>query len=65
MRKRPLIVLSTVAAATLLLAGCAGGGAPESSGTPSPSASSACQLDAKSGDTSDAVVVEGKGQTPP
>ncbi|EQM80355.1 MULTISPECIES: FKBP-type peptidyl-prolyl cis-trans isomerase [Microbacterium] len=61
MRKRPLIVLSTVAAATLLLAGCAGGGAPESSGTPSPSASSTCQLDAKSGDTSDAVVVEGEG----
>ena len=61
MRKRPLIVLSTVAAATLLLAGCAGGGAPESSGTPSPTASSACQLDAKSGDTSDSVVVEGEG----
>lgn len=61
MRKRPLLVLSTVAAATLLLAGCAGGGAPESSGTPSPTASSACQLDAKSGDTSDAVVVEGEG----
>lgn len=34
MRKRPLIVLSTVAAATLLLAGCSGSGAPQSSGTP-------------------------------
>ncbi|PRB64914.1 FKBP-type peptidyl-prolyl cis-trans isomerase [Microbacterium maritypicum] len=61
MRKRPLIVLSTVAAATLLLAGCSGSSAPSSSGTPSPTASSACALDAQPGKTSDAVVVEGKG----
>jgi FKBP-type peptidyl-prolyl cis-trans isomerase len=60
-RKRPLIVLSTVAAATLLLAGCSGSSAPSSSGTPSPTASSACALDAQPGKTSDAVVVEGKG----
>ncbi|WP_136025834.1 MULTISPECIES: FKBP-type peptidyl-prolyl cis-trans isomerase, partial [unclassified Microbacterium] len=61
MRKRPLIVLSTVAAATLLLAGCSGSSAPSSSGTPSPTASSECLLDAQPGETSDAVVVEGKG----
>jgi peptidylprolyl isomerase len=60
-RKRPLLVLSTVAAATLLLAGCAGGGAPESSGTPSPSASSGCLLNAQPGETSDAVTVDGEG----
>ncbi|WP_244632540.1 FKBP-type peptidyl-prolyl cis-trans isomerase [Microbacterium sp. Se63.02b] len=60
-RKRPLIVLSTVAAATFLLAGCAGSSAPSSSGTPSPSASSACALDAQPGATSDAVKVEGEG----
>ncbi|MDQ0725795.1 FKBP-type peptidyl-prolyl cis-trans isomerase [Microbacterium sp. W4I20] len=61
MRKRPLIFLSTVAAATLLLAGCAGGAAPESSSTPEPTAASSCALDAKSGATSDSVVVDGEG----
>ncbi|AZH78257.1 MULTISPECIES: FKBP-type peptidyl-prolyl cis-trans isomerase [Microbacterium] len=61
MRKRPLIVLSTVAAATLLLAGCSGSGAPQSSGTPEPTAASQCALDAQPGATSDAVVVEGDG----
>ncbi len=61
MRKRPLIVLSTVAAATLLLAGCSGGAAPESSGTPEPTPSSSCALDAKPGATSDSVVLEGEG----
>jgi peptidylprolyl isomerase len=60
-RKRPLIVLSTVAAATLLLAGCSGSSAPSSSGTPSPTASSECLLNAKPGETSDAVVVDGEG----
>ncbi|MEV4774445.1 FKBP-type peptidyl-prolyl cis-trans isomerase [Microbacterium sp. LWH12-1.2] len=59
MRKRPLIVLSTVAAATLLLAGCAGGAAPESTKTPEPE--SACSVDVKSGATSDAVVFDGEG----
>lgn len=61
MRKRPLIVLSTVAAATLMLAGCSGGTAPSSSGTPEPSASSQCVVNAPAGATSDAVVVEGEG----
>ncbi|WP_341945611.1 FKBP-type peptidyl-prolyl cis-trans isomerase [Microbacterium sp. LWH11-1.2] len=61
MRKRPLVILSTVAAATLLLAGCSGSGAPESSSTPDPTASSSCALDAQPGDTSDAVVVDGEG----
>lgn len=61
MRKRPLIVLSTVAAATLLLAGCAGDAAPESSSTPEPTASSECALDAQPGETSDAIVLEGEG----
>ena len=61
MRTRPLVFLSTVAAATLMLAGCAGGAAPESSGTPEPTASSECALDAQPGATSDSVVVEGDG----
>lgn len=61
MRQRPLIVLSTVAAATLLLAGCAGGGSPESSATPEPTAASECALDAQPGATSDAVTVDGEG----
>ncbi|WEK59523.1 MAG: FKBP-type peptidyl-prolyl cis-trans isomerase [Candidatus Microbacterium colombiense] len=61
MRKRPLIVLSTVAAATLLLAGCSGSASPESSSTPEPTASSSCALDAQPGATSDSVVVDGEG----
>lgn len=60
-RKRPLIVLSTVAAATLLLAGCSGSGSPESSGTPDPSSSSGCLLDAQPGKTSDSIDVQGEG----
>ncbi|WP_341942438.1 FKBP-type peptidyl-prolyl cis-trans isomerase [Microbacterium sp. LWH10-1.2] len=61
MRKRPLIVLSTVAAATLLLAGCSGSSKPESSSTPSPTASSSCLAELKSGAGSDAVTVDGTG----
>lgn len=61
MRKRPLIVLSTVAAATLLLAGCSGDAAPESTGTPDSSAQSSCLADLSSGAGSDAVSVEGTG----
>ncbi len=61
MRKRPLIVLSTVAAATLLLAGCSGGSTPESTGTPDPAAESSCLADIASGAGSDAVTVEGSG----
>ncbi|WP_091232284.1 FKBP-type peptidyl-prolyl cis-trans isomerase [Microbacterium sp. 3J1] len=61
MRKRPLIVLSTVAAATLLLAGCSGDAAPESTGTAAPSADASCLADLPSGAGSDAVAVEGSG----
>ncbi len=61
MRTRPLLVLSTVAAASLLLAGCSGSGNPESSSSPDPSSSSQCLVNAEAGDTSDAVVVEGEG----
>ncbi|GAA2928331.1 FKBP-type peptidyl-prolyl cis-trans isomerase [Microbacterium luteolum] len=61
MRMRPLVFLSTVAAATLLLAGCSGSGEPESSSTPDPTASSSCALDAQPGDTSDAVTLDGGG----
>lgn len=59
MRKRPLVLLSTVAAATLLLAGCSGESAPESSSTPSPDTASSCLADLASGAGSDAVTVEG------
>ena len=58
MRIRLAAALSAVAATALLLSGCAGAGNPSAS--PSPSASSACLLDAKPGKTSDAVKVEGK-----
>ena len=61
MRTRPLRVLSTVAAATLLLAGCSGNGDPQSTSSPDASGSSQCLVNAKAGDTSDAVVVEGEG----
>lgn len=61
MRKRPLIVLSTVAAATLMLAGCSGGATPESTATPDASSESSCLADIASGAGSDAVSVEGTG----
>lgn len=61
MRKRPLIVLSTVAAATLLLAGCSGGATPESTATPDAASESSCLADIASGAGSDAVSVEGSG----
>lgn len=61
MRKRPLVLLSTVAAATLFLAGCSGNAEPESSATPDSAGSSECLLDAQPGDTSDAITVEGDG----
>lgn len=61
MRKRPLIILSTVAAATLLLAGCAGDAAPESTADPTASPNTACMADLPSGAGSDAVVVDGDG----
>ncbi|MFF7292212.1 FKBP-type peptidyl-prolyl cis-trans isomerase [Microbacterium sp. NPDC008134] len=59
-RKRPLLLLSTVAAATLLLAGCAGGAEPESSATPDETAgTTSCLADVASGAGSDAVTVDG------
>lgn len=61
MRKLPLIVLSTVATATLLLAGCSDSSAPSSTATPESTASNACALDAQPGETSDAIVIEGDG----
>ena len=62
MRKRPLIVLSTVAAATLLLAGCSGTAAPAPTSTSTSSAAqTSCLAELKSGAGSDAVTVEGSG----
>jgi len=60
-RKRPLIVLSTVAAATLLLAGCSGSATPESTTTPGATTDASCLADLPSGAGSDAVSVEGSG----
>ncbi|WP_144877331.1 FKBP-type peptidyl-prolyl cis-trans isomerase [Microbacterium sp. 1.5R] len=61
MRKRPLIVLSTVAAATLLLAGCAGGAEPDATADPTSAPDASCLADLPSGAGSDAVTVEGSG----
>ncbi|WP_243224981.1 FKBP-type peptidyl-prolyl cis-trans isomerase [Microbacterium sp. CIAB417] len=58
MRTRPIALLSTVAAATLLLAGCSGGAAPESTETPDASAD-LCAVAAASGDASDSVTIDG------
>lgn len=64
MRTRPLLILSTVAAATLILAGCAGSGSPEPTSTPSSDAKGAsCIRDLSSGAGSEAVKVEGRGVT--
>jgi peptidylprolyl isomerase len=55
---RPLVLLSTVAAATLLLAGCSGDSEPDA--TPSTSASAdVCSLAAEPGEMSDSVTIEG------
>lgn len=59
MHFRLAAAVTAVAAAALLLSGCAGAGTPSAS--PSPSASSGCLLDAKPGKASDAVNVEGSG----
>lgn len=61
MRKRPLIVLSTVAAATLLLAGCSGSASPTPTSSSSAAPESSCLADLKSGAGSDAVTVDGTG----
>lgn len=61
MRIRSLSILSTVALATLLLAGCSGSTAPDSSPTPSSSASAdLCSVAAAAGAASDSVTVDGK-----
>lgn len=60
MRIRSLSILSTVALATLLLAGCSGSSAPDSTPTPSAEASAdLCSVAAKPGDASDGVKVDG------
>ncbi len=60
MRLRPLIALSAVAVAAVLLAGCAGSGSPTAtpSGTAKP-ATDLCKAAAKPGDASKAVKVAG------
>lgn len=60
MRIRLAAAVTAVAAAALLLSGCADAGTPSAS--PSPSASSGCLLNAKPGKASDAVKVEGSGK---
>jgi len=56
-RTRPIALLSTVAAATLLLAGC-GSSTPEATETPDAS-TDLCSVAAASGDASDGVTVDG------
>lgn len=65
MRIRPLAALSTVALATVLLAGCAGGGT--GSGTPSPTdtpAADLCGAAAPTGPTAEAITVTGEVGSP-
>lgn len=57
MRIRPLAALSTVAAAALLLAGCSGEAAPESTET---AAADLCSVAADSGAASESVAVDGE-----
>ncbi|MGC5169406.1 FKBP-type peptidyl-prolyl cis-trans isomerase [Micromonospora sp. DT81.3] len=60
MRIRPLAALSTVALATVLLAGCSGG-TPEAAPSPSSSAGAdLCSVAAPGGDVVDAVTVSGE-----
>ncbi|MGW8484124.1 FKBP-type peptidyl-prolyl cis-trans isomerase [Microbacterium sp. NPDC055903] len=61
MRTRPFVLLSTVAAATLVLAGCGSSGTPESTSTPDAGTETQCALDAQPGETSDAITLEGEG----
>lgn len=57
-RTRPIALLSTVAAATLILAGCSGSSEPESTSTEE-AATDLCSLAADSGEASDSVTIEG------
>jgi peptidylprolyl isomerase len=58
-RIRPLAALSAAALSAVLLAGCAGGGSPDATGSPTPEVADLCDAAAPSGDASDAVTVEG------
>lgn len=59
-RLRPLALVSTVAAAALVLTGCSGD--PEGAKTPKPSSTAAdCLVDAKPGAGSEAIKVTGEG----
>lgn len=61
-RNRSLVALSTVAVATLLLAGCAGDSQPEATATDAP-AGDLCSVAAPSGAASESVSVEGEAGT--
>ncbi len=58
MRTRPIALLSTVAAATLLLAGCSGSAEPEATST-ADAAADLCSVEAASGEVSDSVSIDG------
>lgn len=59
MRIRPLAALSVAALSAVLLAGCAGSGAPDATSTPTPTPTTDCGLAPQSGADSDAVQVTG------
>lgn len=64
MRLRRIAPLSALALSALVLAGCAGGtgaASPTPSATPSSTAAAACSFDTASGETSDAIEVDGEG----
>lgn len=60
MRTRSITLLSTVAVATLLLAGCSGAGTPEPTGTSTADAATdLCSVTAEPGAVSDSISVDG------
>lgn len=59
MRTRSITLLSTIAAASLLLAGCSGSSTPESTATSSAASTDLCSLAAESGPVSESVSVDG------
>ena len=59
-RKRPLLLLSTVAAATLFLAGCSGSAEPDpTASSESAGAADLCAVAAEPGAVTDAVKIDG------
>lgn len=58
MRTRPIALLSTIAAATLLLAGCSGAAEPEATST-ADAATDLCSVQADAGTVSDSVTIDG------